>query len=104
MALTNESVRFYQVQNMSTFEEVALKFVNVGEQDALRTFLLHKLDHLGKEERSQITMVATWCTELYLDKVRASNPCDLNTVRINASGTFGAKHLILGSLSSQRAS
>lgn len=58
-----------QVQNLTTFEEVALKFVNAGEQDALRTFLLHKLDHLGKDERAQITMVATWCTELYLDKV-----------------------------------
>ena len=24
---------------------------------------------MGKEDRSQITMIATWATELYLDKV-----------------------------------
>ena len=38
-------------------------------QDALRTYLLRKLDFFGKEDRSQITMVATWAAELYLDKV-----------------------------------
>ena len=69
---------------MTTFEEVALKFVNAGEQDALRTFLLHKLDHLGKDERAQITMVATWCTELYLDKVTTQNPKSFTvTVTVN---------------------
>jgi hypothetical protein len=79
---------------MSTFEEVALKFVNVGEQDALRTFLLHKLDHLGKEERSQITMVATWCTELYLDKVRALSFCNPNSLPTNAVSSLGLKDWI----------
>lgn len=54
---------------VSTFEEIALKFVTVGEQDALRTYLLRKLDFLGKEDRSQITMIATWAAELYLDKI-----------------------------------
>lgn len=38
-------------------------------QDALRTFLLRKLDFMGKEDRSQITMISTWAAELYLDKV-----------------------------------
>lgn len=52
-----------------SFEEIALKFVAVGEQDALRTFLLRKLDNLGREDRSQITMISTWATELYLDKI-----------------------------------
>lgn len=40
------------------------------KQDALRTYLLRKLDFLGKEDRSQITMIATWSAELYLDKVK----------------------------------
>jgi hypothetical protein len=39
-------------------------------QDALRTYLLRKLDYMSKEDRSQITMVSTWAAELYLDKVR----------------------------------
>ncbi|KAF3633338.1 hypothetical protein FXO38_24719 [Capsicum annuum] len=38
-------------------------------QDALRTFLLRKLDILSKDEKCQITMISTWATELYLDKI-----------------------------------
>jgi hypothetical protein len=38
-------------------------------QDALRTYLLRKLDFLGRGDRSQVTMIATWAAELYLDKV-----------------------------------
>ena len=40
-------------------------------QDALRTFLLRKLDNLTKDDKCQITMISTWATELYLDKVLA---------------------------------
>lgn len=38
-------------------------------QDALRTFLLRKLDSLTRDDKCQITMISTWATELYLDKV-----------------------------------
>ncbi|XP_023913380.1 uncharacterized protein LOC112024964 [Quercus suber] len=38
-------------------------------QDALRTFLLRKLDNLAKDDKCQITMISTWATELYLDKI-----------------------------------
>ena len=38
-------------------------------QDALRTFLLRRLDNLTKEDKMHITMISTWATELYLDKV-----------------------------------
>jgi hypothetical protein len=44
---------------VATFEEVALKFVLVGESDALQTYLLRKLDYMSKEDHSQITMVST---------------------------------------------
>ncbi|WVZ01545.1 hypothetical protein V8G54_027614 [Vigna mungo] len=37
--------------------------------DALRTFLLRKLDNLEKSDKCQITMISTWATELYLDKI-----------------------------------
>lgn len=52
-----------------SFEEIALKFVSAGELDALRTYLLRKLDSLGKEDRSQITMISTWAVELYLHTI-----------------------------------
>eukprot|EP00249_Psilotum_nudum_P014604 c24909_g1_i1 orf=639-3668(-) len=61
---------FYaKTSSIATFEEIVLKFLKAGDQDALRTFLLRKLDNLGKEDRAQITMVSTWATELYLDKI-----------------------------------
>jgi hypothetical protein len=101
-----QCIHVFQTTQVATFEEVALKFVSVGEsvrnchffqcvfnlsvfsssqlklllfvaqlsidvyQDALRTYLLRKLDYMSKEDRSQITMVSTWAAELYLDKVR----------------------------------
>nr|GME16291.1 vacuolar protein sorting-associated protein 18 homolog [Ipomoea batatas] len=52
-----------------SFEEITLKFISIGEQDALRTFLLRKLDSLAKDDKCQITMICTWATELYLDKI-----------------------------------
>ncbi|CAI5527635.1 unnamed protein product [Closterium sp. Naga37s-1] len=60
---------FARTAHQVPFEEVALKFVEAGQQDALRSFLLHKLDHLPKQERAQMTMVATWASEMYLDKI-----------------------------------
>ncbi|KAF9588331.1 hypothetical protein IFM89_008761 [Coptis chinensis] len=52
-----------------SFEEITLKFVSNAEQDALRTFLLRKLDNFTKDDKCQITMISTWATELYLDKI-----------------------------------
>ncbi|CAN1220528.1 Vacuolar sorting protein 18 [Linum perenne] len=61
---------FYaKINYILSFEEVTLKFISVGEQDALRTFLLHRLDNLTKDDKCQITMISTWATELYLDKI-----------------------------------
>ncbi|KAL5973000.1 Vacuolar protein sorting-associated protein 18 like protein [Asimina triloba] len=61
---------FYaKINYILSFEEITLKFIGVGEQDALRTFLLRKLDNLAKDDKCQITMISTWVTELYLDKV-----------------------------------
>ncbi|RCV29816.1 hypothetical protein SETIT_6G043600v2 [Setaria italica] len=61
---------FYAKMNyILSFEEISLKFISIGEQDALRTFLLRRLDNLTKDDRMQITMISTWVTELYLDKI-----------------------------------
>ncbi|KAA8528729.1 hypothetical protein F0562_036084 [Nyssa sinensis] len=61
---------FYaKINYILSFEEITLKFIGVGEQDALRTFLLRKLDNLTKDDKCQITMISTWATELYLDKI-----------------------------------
>ncbi|KAF6163319.1 hypothetical protein GIB67_025183 [Kingdonia uniflora] len=61
---------FYSKINYAlSFEEITLKFISISEQDALRTFLLRKLDNLTKDDKCQITMISTWATELYLDKI-----------------------------------
>lgn len=61
---------FYAKINFAlSFEEITLKFISIGEQDALRTFLLRKLDNFSKDDKCQITMISTWVTELYLDKI-----------------------------------
>lgn len=52
-----------------TFEEIALKFIELEDSDALHAFLTTKLESLGSEDRAQKTMVASWLTELYLDKI-----------------------------------
>ncbi|XP_010931902.1 vacuolar sorting protein 18 isoform X1 [Elaeis guineensis] len=63
---------YAKINYMVSFEEISLKFIAMGEQDALRTFLTRKLDSLystKKEDKCQITMISTWATELYLDKI-----------------------------------
>lgn len=61
---------FYaKINYILSFEEITLKFISASEQDALRTFLLRKLDNLTKDDKCQITMISTWATELYLDKI-----------------------------------
>ncbi|KAL2527636.1 zinc ion binding [Abeliophyllum distichum] len=46
-----------------------LRAASFYAKDALRTFLLRKLDNLAKDDKCQITMISTWATELYLDKM-----------------------------------
>ncbi|CAA6658409.1 unnamed protein product [Spirodela intermedia] len=61
---------FYsKINYILSFEEISLKFISIGEQDALRTFLLRRLDSLSRDDKCQITMISTWVTELYLDKI-----------------------------------
>jgi hypothetical protein len=61
---------FYaKINYILSFEEISLKFISIGEQDSLRTFLLRKLDNLEEGDKCQLTMISTWATELYLDKI-----------------------------------
>ncbi|WMV32462.1 hypothetical protein MTR67_025847 [Solanum verrucosum] len=77
---------FYaKINYVLSFEEISLKFISIGEQDALRTFLLRKLDNLSKDEKCQITMISTWATELYLDKVELGLS-DLQHVFVTCTG------------------
>ncbi|CAG8549918.1 24581_t:CDS:10 [Cetraspora pellucida] len=59
----------YYAQSTVHFEEVALKFVERDERDALRNYLLNKLEKLRRTDLTQKTMIATWLVEIYLSKI-----------------------------------
>jgi len=63
-----EAAQIY-AQSPKSFEEVALKFVKIKERDALMTFLGEKLGCMKKSAHMQRTLICTWLTELYLDKL-----------------------------------
>ncbi|KJA29290.1 hypothetical protein HYPSUDRAFT_32690 [Hypholoma sublateritium FD-334 SS-4] len=52
----------------ATFEEVALKFLDVGERDSLRSYLISRLERTRKTDLTQRMMLATWLVEFYLSK------------------------------------
>ncbi|KAF8912996.1 Pep3/Vps18/deep orange family-domain-containing protein [Gymnopilus junonius] len=52
----------------ATFEEVALKFLDVGERDPLRSYLISRLERTRKTDLTQRMMLATWLAEFYLSK------------------------------------
>ncbi|KAI0931908.1 hypothetical protein AcW1_000818 [Taiwanofungus camphoratus] len=51
-----------------SFEEVTLKFLDAGERDALRSYLISRLERTRKTDLSQRMMLATWLVEFYLSK------------------------------------
>ncbi|KAI0002078.1 Pep3/Vps18/deep orange family-domain-containing protein [Russula vinacea] len=50
------------------FEDVALKFLDVNERDALRSYLMLRLEQTRKSDVTQRMMLATWLVEFYLSK------------------------------------
>ncbi|KAG0640213.1 Pep3/Vps18/deep orange family-domain-containing protein [Tuber brumale] len=56
-------------KSSKSFEEVALTFLERGEQDALRMYLLAKLANLKKSSVMQRIMVASWLVEVFMAKL-----------------------------------
>lgn len=52
----------------ATFEEVALKFLDVAERDSLRSYLISRLERTRKTDLTQRMILATWLVEFYLSK------------------------------------
>ncbi|KAF9569895.1 DigA protein [Agrocybe pediades] len=52
----------------ATFEEVALKFLDAGERDSLRSYLISRLERTRKSDLTQRMILATWLVEFYLSK------------------------------------
>lgn len=53
------------------FEEVTLALIDNGQQDALRNYLLTKLQSFGKSSIMQRMMIATWLIEVFMTKLNS---------------------------------
>ncbi|XP_048829852.1 vacuolar protein sorting-associated protein 18 homolog [Brienomyrus brachyistius] len=63
-----ESAKCYAL-TQNYFEEIALKFIEAQQEEALKEFLLKKLGSLKPAEKTQVTLLVTWLTELYLNRL-----------------------------------
>ncbi|GAB7362153.1 hypothetical protein MBLNU230_g2179t1 [Neophaeotheca triangularis] len=73
-------------KSSKAFEDVALSFIDHGESDALRKYLLVKLANMKKSYIMQRTMLASWLVELYIAKL---NQLD-DTISTKAELTEGS--------------
>ncbi|KAI8094681.1 Pep3/Vps18/deep orange family-domain-containing protein [Thamnidium elegans] len=76
----------YFAKSTVPFEEVALKFTQKKERDALRFFLISRLERLEPSDRTQKTLISTWLVELYLFKM---NQLEDMTASVNFTSTSG---------------
>ncbi|XXH05106.1 tethering complex subunit [Hypoxylon texense] len=53
------------------FEDVALAFIDHGQNDALRKYLVTKLSTYKKSSTMQRMMIATWLVEIYMAKLNS---------------------------------
>ncbi|KAL6612789.1 Pep3/Vps18/deep orange family-domain-containing protein [Neocallimastix sp. 'constans'] len=59
---------FAQIHSIS-FEEIVLRFINKNENDALRIYLLKKLEKLKKQDILQKKLICTWLVEIFINKL-----------------------------------
>ncbi len=58
------------------FEEITLKFIDKDAPNALRAFLVNKLQTLTMRDSTQKTMICTWLVEIYLNRLNALQEAD----------------------------
>lgn len=64
-----EKSAVHYAETQSSFEEIALKFLQVWQIEALKTFLKKKLEGLRIQDKTQITMIVIWVIELFLNQL-----------------------------------
>ncbi|KAI1944077.1 tethering complex subunit [Ophidiomyces ophidiicola] len=58
-------------KSSKAFEEVCLTFINKGETNALRKYLLTQMTTYKKSSTMQRTMIASWLIEVFISKLNA---------------------------------
>uniref|UniRef100_A0A1B6D9S6 Vacuolar protein sorting-associated protein 18 homolog n=1 Tax=Clastoptera arizonana TaxID=38151 RepID=A0A1B6D9S6_9HEMI len=56
-------------ETQSSFEEIALKFLQVWQIQALKIFLKKKLERLKPQDKTQMTMIVLWVVELFQNQL-----------------------------------
>ncbi|KAH0606968.1 uncharacterized protein H6S33_002956 [Morchella sextelata] len=84
-----------------SFEEVALTFLERGEQDALRRYLLVKLGSLKKSAVMQRIMTASWLVEVFMAKLNTLED-SLSTLATHATSSITTSADITAQLASVR--
>jgi hypothetical protein len=64
-----QAAQCYAQTYARTFEEIVLRFLDAAENDALRYYLVMRLERLRKTDVTQRIMLATWLVEIYLSKI-----------------------------------
>lgn len=67
------------------FEDVALTFIDQGDNDALRRYLLVKIGQMKKSSTMQRVMLASWLVELYMVKLNSLDDA-ISATAENAEG------------------
>ncbi|KIK70851.1 hypothetical protein GYMLUDRAFT_32922 [Collybiopsis luxurians FD-317 M1] len=92
--------RFFQAaqcyaQCSVSFEEVVLKFLDVNERDALRSYLISRLERTKKTDITQRMMLATWLVEFYLSKCNELDDMVASESILHDVGNLEAERSIL---------
>lgn len=65
-----QAAQAYAQTFMRAFEEIVLRFTDADQRDALRYYLVLRLERLDKnQDVAQRIMLATWLVEIYLSKI-----------------------------------
>lgn len=64
-----QAAQCYAQSFARTFEEIVLRFLDAEATDALRYYLITRLERLKKSDITQRTMLSTWLVEIYLSKL-----------------------------------
>jgi vacuolar protein sorting-associated protein 18 len=80
-------------QTAAPFEEVALNFVEAGQDSSLRLYITEKLGTLSPTvHKAQRTMLCTWLAELYLRALNAhSSSSNSSSTTDNSSSSNGSR-------------
>lgn len=73
-------------KSSKSFEEVCLTFIDRGEHDALRKYLLSQLETYKKSATMQRVMVTSWLVEIFMSKLNSLD----DTIATKAELTEGA--------------